>query len=110
MTKDEINKRIFELKDEEEIRKFVKLRIAELEEIAEEKTVGQNYTDSFSDYISSKVHYKAAEKFNDAECPDLVYDDIEPYINLIKAIKESSWYNELSLFTTIFFEVYKYLP
>ena len=110
MTKEEINKRIFELKDEEEIREFVKLRIAELEQIAEEKTVGQNYTDSFSDYISSKVHYKPAEKFNDAECPDLVYDDIEPYVNLIKAIKESSWYNELSLFTTIFFEVYKYLP
>lgn len=39
MTKEEINKRIFELKDEEEIREFVKLRIAELEDIAEEKTV-----------------------------------------------------------------------
>lgn len=110
MTKEEINKRIFELKDEKEIIEFVKLRIAELEDIAEEKTVGQNYTDSFRDYISSKVHYKPAEKFNDAECPDLVYDDIEPYVNLIKAIKENSWYNVLSLFTTIFFEVYDYLP
>ncbi len=108
MTKEEINKIIFELKDEEEIREFVKLRIAELEEIAEEKTVGQNYTDSFSDYISSKVHYKPGDKFGDAECPDLVYDDIEPYVNLIKAIKENSWYSELSLFTTIFFEVQDY--
>lgn len=110
MTKEEINKRIFELKDEEEIREFVKSRIAELEEIAEEKTVGQNYTDSFSDYISSKVHYKPAEKLNDAECPDLVYDDIEPYVNLIKEIKKNSWYHELTLFTPIFFEVYEYLP
>lgn len=110
MTKEEINKRIFELKDEEEIREFVKLRIAELEEIAEEKTVGQNYTDSFSDYISSKVHYKPAAKLNDAECPDLVYDDIEPYVNLIKAIKKSSMYNEFTLFTTILSELWKYLP
>lgn len=110
MTKEEINKRVFELKNDEEIRQFVQQRIEELESQSEEKTVGQNYTDSFSDYISSKVHYKPAEKMKDAECPDLVYDDIEPYVNLIKAIKESSWYNELSLFTTIFFEVYKYLP
>lgn len=33
-----------------------------------------------------------------------------PYINLVKSIKKKKWYNELSLFSTIFFEIYKYLP
>ena len=110
MTKEEINKKIFELQSEEEIINFVKERLKELEINSEEKTVGQNYTDSFRDYISQKIHYKAAENFNNFECPDLVYDDITPYINLIKEIKMGSWYNELSLFTTIFFVVYNYLP
>lgn len=110
MTKDEINRKIFELKTDEEIMNFIKERLNELEANSTEKTVGQNYTDSFPDYISQKVHYKAAEKFNDEECPNLVYDDITPYFNLIKSIKQGSWYNELSLFTTVFFTVYDYLP
>ena len=84
MTKAEINKKIFELQTDEDIIKFVNERLNELEASSEEKTVGQNYTDSFQDYISQKTHYKAAEKFGDSECPDLVYDDITPYINLIK--------------------------
>lgn len=110
MTKDEINKRIFELQTDEEIIRFINERLNELEMNSEEKTVGQNYTDSFQDYISQKVHYKAAEKFNDSECPDLVYDDIMPYVNLIKEIRKGSWYSELTLFTIIFFVVYQYLP
>lgn len=110
MTKSEINKKIFELKSDEEIINFVEERLNELETSSVEKTVGQNYIDSFQDYISQKTHYKAAEKFDDSECPDLVYDDITPYINLIKEIKKGNWYNELTLFTTIFFTVYKYLP
>ena len=48
--------------------------------------------------------FKNFDKFN------LIYDDITPYINLIKAIKQNSWYNELTLFSTVFFEVYNYLP
>lgn len=110
MTKDEINKKIFELQNDEEIISFIKERLNELEEASEEKTVGQNYTDSFQDYISEKIHYKAAEKFEDAECPDLIYDDITPYFNLIKDIKKASWYNEMTLFTTIFFTIHRYLP
>ena len=110
MTKEEINKRIFELNNDEEIRHFIQQRIEELEAKSEEKVVGQNYTDSFGDYISSKIHYKYADKMQGTECPDLVYDDIEPYVNLIKAIKEQAWYNELLLFTTIFHEVKEYLP
>lgn len=110
MTKAEINKKIFELQNDEETINFVKERLNELEISSEEKVVGQNYTDSFQDYISQKTHYKAAEKFDDFECPDLVYDDVTPYINLIKNIKKGTWYNELTLFTTIFFTVYKYLP
>ena len=110
MTKTEINKKIFELQSDEEIINFVEERLNELETNSVEKTVGQNYTDSFQDYISQKTHYKAAEKFDDSECPDLVYDDITPYINLIKEIKKGTWYNELTLFTTIFFTVHGYLP
>lgn len=110
MTKAEINKKIFELQNDEEIINFVKERLNELETNSVEKTVGQNYTDSFQDYISKKTHYKAAEKFDDYECPDLVYDDITPYINLIKELKKGTWYNELTLFTTIFFIVHEYLP
>lgn len=110
MTKAEINKRIFELQTEKEIIEFVDERLNELELSGEEKTVGQNYTDSFENYISEKTHYKAAEKFADSECPDLVYDDKTPYINLIKELKKGTWYNELSLFTTIFYVIYDYLP
>lgn len=110
MTKEEINKTILSLQTYEEIIDFVKKRIQELEEKSVETTVGQNYTTTFEEYISEKTHYKAGEKLQDAECPDLVYDDITPYINLIKAIKQNSWYNELTLFSTVFFEVYNYLP
>ena len=110
MTKEEINKIIFSLKTDKDIVEFVNKRIAELENNSVETTVGQNYTTAFKEYISEKTHYKAGEKLEDAECPDLVYDDIVPYFNLIKAIKQNSWYNELTLFSTIFFEVYKYLP
>ena len=110
MTKEEINKIIFSLETDEDIIDFVNKRITELENNSVETTVGQNYTTSFKQYISDKIHYKAGEKLKDAECPDLVYDDKTPYINLIKAIKQNSWYNELTLFSTIFFEVYNYLP
>ena len=110
MTKEEINKIILSLQADEEINDFVKKRIQELEDKSIETTVGQNYTTSFKEYISEKTHYKAGEKLQDAECPDLVYDDITPYINLIKAIKQNTWYNELTLVSTIFFVVYNYLP
>lgn len=110
MTKEEINKKIFELQSDEEIIKFINERLNELEASSEEKIVGQNHTDSFQDYISQKTHYKAAEWFNDAECPDLVFDDITPYFNLIKEIKKNTWYNELTLFTTVFYTIHKYLP
>ena len=110
MTKEEINKIIFSLETDEDIIEFVNKRIAELENNSVETTVGQNYTTTFKEYISEKTHYKAGAKLKDAECPDLVYDDITPYVNLIKAIKQNSWYNELTLFSTIFFEVYNYLP
>lgn len=110
MTKEEINKTIFSLQNDEEIFAFVSNRISELENNAVETTVGQNYTTSFKEYISDKTHYKAGAKLKDAECPDLVYDDITPYINLIKRIKHNKWYNELLLFSIIFFEIYKYLP
>ena len=110
MNKEEINKKIFELSTDEEIIDFVKKRIQDLENNSVETTVGQNYTTTFKEYISEKTHYKAGDRINDDECPDLVYDDITPYIDLIKSIKQNSWYNEMTLFSTIFFEVYNYLP
>ena len=110
MNKDEIQKKIYELKSEDEIIEFVKSRLNELESNSEEKKVGQGYTYLFQEYISEKVHYKAGASFEDAECPDLIYDDITPYVELIKSVREASWYNELSLFSTVFFTVYNYLP
>lgn len=96
-----------DLNSDEEIEKFVIERIKELEDNSVESTVGQNYTDSFREYISLKTHFKAGEKLDElSECPDLVFDDILPYIQLIKSIKELKWYNELVLFSTIFFAVY----
>lgn len=105
MTKAEINKRIFELQTDGDIIKFVDERLSELETNSQEKIVGQNYTDSFQDYISQKIYYKAAEKFDDLECPDLVYDDKTPYINLIKEIKKSAWYNGAN---TVFYNILHY--
>ena len=64
MTKAEINKKIFELQTDDEIINFIQERLNELETNSVEKTVGQNYTDSFPDYISQKMHYKAAERFS----------------------------------------------
>lgn len=58
MSKEEIKKKILELRTDEEIVSFIKLRIEELESIAQEKTVGQGYTVIFDDYISSKVKFK----------------------------------------------------
>lgn len=110
MNKEEIQKKIYELKTDEEIIEFVNKRLSELENASVEKTVGQGYTNIFNDYISEKMHYKAAANIEDGECPDLVYDDITPYINLIKEIKKGPWYNELSLFSTIFFTIHDYLP
>ena len=110
MNKVEIQKKIYELKTDEEIIEFAKNRIMELESNSVESTVGQGYTDLFQEYISEKTHYKAGASLNDAECPDLIYDDITPYVNLIKEIRKGKWYSELSLFSTVFYTVYDYLP
>ncbi len=109
MTMDEIRNKIINLKSDEEIQSFVKDRIAELENNSVEVTVGQGYTDSFSEYISDKVHYKPAAKIDEKECPDLVYDDLTPYYDLVKELKDGN-YSVLTLFTTIFSLVRDYLP
>lgn len=108
MTKEEIKKRIFELQTDEEIIEFVNERLKELEDNSVERTVGQGYTDSFQDYISEKTHYKAVGGIKD--CPDLVYDDITPYVSLIKKIRDFGSYNELNLFTIIVTIIHSYLP
>ncbi len=109
MTKKEIREKIFELKSDEEIEEFVKKRIAQLEMIAEEKTAGQGYTTTFDDYISSKVKFKPVASLKDKACPNLVYDDILPYLELIKfLVEEKSYLTELYLFSPIVVEIDKY--
>lgn len=108
MTKFEIQKKIFGLKNDEEIIEFINNRIKEFENSTEETTAGQNYTTTFNEFISSKVHYKPAAKLGQNECPDLVYDDLEPYISLVKTLIDEGGYNELTLFSTIFWNVHNY--
>lgn len=108
MDKNEIFNIIKQLKTDEEIIEFVKNRLKELEDNTSECTIGQGYTDLYDGYISSKVHYKAVASTKNFNAPDLVYDDIEPYVSIIKEIKNTS-YNELILFTTFFHYIYNYL-
>ncbi len=110
MNKEKIQETIYGLKTDEEIVEFVKNRLQELEENSVEVFAGQNYTDTFKEYISSKIHYKAGVRIGNDECPDLVFDDITPYVELIKKIKQDNWYSELTLFSTIFYVIYAYLP
>jgi len=110
MTREEINKKLPELNTDEEILQFVLSRLNELEKESEEKTVGQNYGNSFRDYISIKVHFKPTEGIDGKECPDLVYDDRKPYCDLIKSIKETGGYNLQTLLTAVFYLLHEYLP
>lgn len=94
----------------EEIMSFINFRIAELESIAQEKIVGQDYTITFDDYISSKVKFKPVASLNNKECPNLIYDDILPYFELIKELAtEKTYLNELFLFTPLMFEIFNYM-
>ncbi len=54
MLKDEIQKKIYECKTDEDIKNFLEQRLTELEENTPEVTVGQGYTDSFNEFISKK--------------------------------------------------------
>ncbi|MBO5475585.1 MAG: hypothetical protein J5982_03645 [Bacilli bacterium] len=108
MNKNEIFKTIRNLNTDEEIIEFVENRLRELEDSSSECTIGQGYTALFNGFISSKVHYKSIASTEIFKAPDLVYDDIEPYILIIKEIKKQN-YNELTLFTTFFFFIYNYL-
>ncbi len=110
MTKEDIKNKMHELKTDEEIETFIKSRIEELESIAQEKVVGQGYTTTFDDYISSKVSFKPVASLDDKECPNLIYDDIEPYCELVKIlVTKHAYLNELFLFTPIMFEIFDYM-
>ena len=110
MSKEEIKQKILELKTDEEIESFIRLRIAELESIAQEKIVGQDHTITFNDYISTKVKFKPVASLKNKECPNLIYDDILPYFELIKELATNqSYLNELYLFTPLMFEIFNYM-
>ena len=111
MRKEEIREILNNLNSEEEIINFVKERLSTLEETQEEKTLGQNYTDSFRDYISNKSHFKTMPNLASGKCADLVYDDITPYIELIKNLKEEDGLkNNLIALTDIYYTINEYLP
>lgn len=97
---DEIKKEIA-LLDEMQIEKYVDERLQELENNAEEVTIGQGYTDSYDGYIGIKTHYKPMASTEKIKCPDLVYDYKEPYITLVKSIREKN-INELLIMNEVF--------
>ena len=68
MNKVEIMDKISEFKTDEEIYQFIYERLLYFEEMTTEKTVGQGYTASFEDFISSKVHYKPVASLGDKSC------------------------------------------
>ena len=110
MSKEDIKKKVLQLKTDEEIEEFIKSRIEELENITQEQIVGQDFTTTFDDFISSKVKFKPVASLGNNECPNLVYDDNLPYFELIKELAtEQSYLNELYLFTPVMFEIFNYM-
>lgn len=104
----DIFNQINELKNDDQIWHFIINREFKLGFNSEEKIVGQNYTDSFRDYISKKIHFKPVEWFDDGECPDLIYDDNEPYFNLIKLIKQMNCHDISTLLLLIRVVIHEY--
>lgn len=104
----DILKQIIELKTDEQIEYFIINKTFLLELSSEKKTVGQNYTDSFRDYISKKIHFKPSPDFEEGKCPDLIYDDLEPYFNLIKLIKQNNCHDITHLLLLINITIYEY--
>lgn len=105
MNRIDLLNKIYSLKNDEEIEKFVKERLQELDETAEEKIIGQGYTDIYRGFIGQKTHFKAVGSTDKFKCPDLVFDYITPYINVIKEIKKMSEYDDLYLLSIIFYEL-----
>lgn len=110
MDKEQIKEKIKNFKSDEEISSFIKERILFLETQSTEQIIGQFYTDTFNDFISSKIHYKSVASSNRLNFPNLVFDDITPYFELIKELSESKDYlNELFLFTPLMMNIFNYL-
>lgn len=110
MNKEQIKELINNFKTDEEILEFLKERIMFLDNQSIETTMGQNYTDIFEEFISSKVHYKSVASSRNRECPNLVFDDITPYFDLLKELSKSGDYlNELLLFTPLMMNIFNYL-
>lgn len=113
MTKQVIKQKLYECKNDDDIQRLIKERMEELR-IDTDITVGVGYTNSFDEFISDKVHYKTQfREGKDKVYPDLVYDDMDLYLSLIKNIKEGidyDFYNELTIFTKLFHGIYKNLP
>lgn len=111
MTFEEIKEVIRNLKTDEQIRKFVNLRIEELEKTSVDTTAGVEYTDTFDGYIGSKVHFKNLPRIGETKLvlPELVYDDYEPYYEIIRLLsKGNGEYNEYTIIASIAIVLEKY--
>ena len=110
MSKEQIKELIKNFKTDEEILNFIKERILFLETQSTEQTIGQYYTDTFNDFISSKVHYKSVASSDKLKFLNLAFDDITPYFELLKELSESKEYlNELLLFAPLMMNIFNYL-
>ena len=110
MDKEQIKEKIKNFKSDEEISNFIKERILFLETQSTEQIIGQFYTDTFNDFISSKIHYKSVASSNRLNFPNLVFDDITPYFELIKEFSESKDYlYDVFLFTPLMMIIFYYL-
>lgn len=101
---DVIKSEIDLLTTDEEIEQYVANRLNKLENSIKEETIGQGYTDSYNGYIGLKTHYKPMASTDKIKCVDLKYDYIQPYINLIKKIKNKK-HNELTILNEIFYTI-----
>ena len=112
MTKSEIHDRVYACQNDLELEQFIKLRINELEENSKEIYVGQNHSDVFDGFISSKVHFKPGiELGKEKECTDLRYDDYSVYLELVTRLKkQADFYNERYMLSPMFWIIHEYFP
>lgn len=106
---DLLNK-IYNFQSDEEIEKFVLERLNELEKDAEDKVVGQGFTDIYRGFIGKKTHFKAGGSVGKFICPDLDMDYITPYVNVIRELKKMSEFDILYLLSIIFYELNELSP
>lgn len=111
MTKEEIRKKILEFKTDEEIMEFINSRIDELEKNTLPETIGLEHKTIYDGFISSKTNYIVGHTWLYDDFPKLVYDDVQPYFDAIKAVvTNQNYFSEIYLFQPMFAKIREYLP